>query len=140
MAEREIKFRLWADGEMVYCKPFRLVPPSESIYGSIVYMQWTGLYDRRRKEIYEGDIVQTTTNQGDVVSVGDVQFSHGVFGAEWARNKKHKDMVGSFGQLHNLKSMDDKIIERLEVIGNIYENPELLNKEQTVQECDATDL
>jgi len=88
----------------------------------IVLMQYTGLKDKNGKEIYEGDIIKTQ------ISVGDVQFSHGVFGIEWTHNKRTKGMIGTWGQLHNLKTMDDWHMNggaQMEVIGNIYENPEL---------------
>lgn len=88
--------------------------------------QFTGLYDSENNEIYEGDIIKTSTKEGVTVSIGDIQFSHGVFGAEWTRIKENRNMVGSWGQLHNLITLDTDIIEKVTVIGNIYENPELL--------------
>jgi hypothetical protein len=38
-------------------------------------------------------------------------------------------MVGTFGQRHNLRRMDDDIIDHITVIGNIYDhNDKLLNE------------
>jgi uncharacterized phage protein (TIGR01671 family) len=85
--------------------------------------QYTGLDDKNGKKIFEGDIVKT------LVNVGDVQFSHGLFGFEWVANKKSKTMLGGWGQRHNLKSMDDDVVDNIEVIGNIHDNPELLQSE-----------
>jgi uncharacterized phage protein (TIGR01671 family) len=73
-------------------------------------MQFTGLKDKQGKEIYEGDIVQWGN---DVVEVlyqpRSMSF---VFGKQgWLNN-------------HFVEEMND--IHEAEVIGNRYENPELL--------------
>lgn len=92
--------------------------------------QYTGLTDKNGKKIFESDIVCTRYRNGEICCSGDVQFSHGVYGAEWLGNKKNKSMVGGWGQLHNLRRFDDDIINDIEVIGNIYDNPELLENEE----------
>ena len=72
--------------------------------------QFTGLLDRNDKEIYEGDIVKDINhdNKADIFT-GEVKF-------EWG--KWH---IGSIS-LFNLLDVGDVV----EIIGNIYENPELL--------------
>jgi hypothetical protein len=55
-----------------------------------------------------------------------VKFSHGVFGAEWLANVKSQSMVGMWGQKHNLRQLDDDILERQVIVGNIYETPNLI--------------
>lgn len=84
--------------------------------------QFTGLHDKNGKEIYEGDIVCSLT------SVGDIQFDYGVFGIEWTHNKETKSMKGAWGQKHNLRKMDDGFTNDIEIIGNIHDNKELLNR------------
>lgn len=88
--------------------------------------QFTGLTDKNGNKIFEGDIVVTRYPEGDICVIGDVQFDSGVFGVEWTNHKKSKSMVGSWGQNHNLRRFDDDIINHIEVIGNIHDNPELL--------------
>lgn len=88
--------------------------------------QFTGLTDKNGNKIFEGDIVVTRYPEGDICVIGDVQFDSGVFGVEWTNHKKSKSMVGSWWQNHNLRRFDDDIINHIEVIGNIHDNPELL--------------
>lgn len=88
--------------------------------------QFTGLNDKRGCPIFEGDVVATFVNDR-ILSVGDVQFKCGVFGVEWTVNKVNRRMVGVFGQWHNLRRLDDDIMDDIEVIGNRFEFPELLH-------------
>jgi uncharacterized phage protein (TIGR01671 family) len=87
--------------------------------------EYTGLLDKNGVKIFEGDIVET-----EIETIGDVQFSHGMFGIEWVDTKETRSMVGGWGQLHNLRRMDDGYNEKVEVIGNIHDNPELLEVQQ----------
>ena len=77
-------------------------------------MQYTGLKDVNGKEIYEGDIVD---KYGYVVTyVADINESLGM-------------SCGWYLQRDNFESWSQiKCGENIEVLGNIYENPELLNK------------
>lgn len=88
--------------------------------------QFTGLCDKNGNKIFEGDIVCVRHKDSNICFLGDVQFEYGVFGIEWTANKKDKSLVGFFGQKHNLKRFDDGVLEYIEVIGNIHNNPELL--------------
>lgn len=138
---REIKFRAW-DGSKMHNKVSALYPlfyrdgkypcrvddtVTDQHISPVVIMQYIGLKDKNGVEIYEGDILCNDEYQTWEWR-GVVKFSHGVFGAEWLSNVKSQSMVGSWGQKHNLRKLDDDIIERQIVIGNIYENPELLTE------------
>ena len=129
---REIKFRAWNiqqrrmlnnfyglvnqlgyDGICVltkdvksYCPDPHLYPPDENII-----MQYTGLKDKNGKDIYEGDIVNGGMFNG-VYCYGKIIFDGGHFYA-----------VSIFPRTEGT-STDFNFFE---VIGNIYENPELIN-------------
>lgn len=73
--------------------------------------QYTGLHDKNGKEIYEGDIVRTF--KGDICIV---EYSYNGFGLKVIDESKCYGWV-------------DFIDYKIEIIGNIYDNPELLGGE-----------
>lgn len=124
---REIKFRAW-DKEnqvMVYDvnvqdgKPvkrgYQWFNTENTIWNSEL-QQYTGLRDRNGREIYEGDIVSM---------FGGTQFSV----VEW------DDKFGLYRiylQLSGASDVGEELLGNhlnvVEVIGNIYENPELIER------------
>jgi uncharacterized phage protein (TIGR01671 family) len=76
----------------------------------IVLMQFTGLLDKNGKEIYEGDVVKLDSWNP---SVCEVVFNRGGFCFRFTKDDGYYP--------------DGKYLEEGEVIGNIYQNPELLN-------------
>lgn len=85
----------------------------------IELMQYTGLKDKNGKEIYEGDIVQ------DSDCVYEVLFEYGCFDAKVIKVLKNVGtQKGMTYQLSFIISDNDNI----KVIGNIYENSNLLKK------------
>lgn len=127
---REIKFRAW-DNENKEMLKVQELDFEDTFYNGrlairveqyndyfdlddMILMQFTGLYDKNGKEIYEGDILQIDVDRAYVkwdnkygyfqlIPIGDYYFD--------------SDVIGQ--ALEYLEA---------EVIGNIYDNPELLKE------------
>ena len=132
---REIKFRAWdsQDKEMdydpfcwptsidykdSYCNLNTLISgqfgkvhhgglPGEDNTHMRYLMQYTGLKDKNGKEIYEGDMLQVNSGQ-----IGVILY--------------HEDRAGFIFQ-DGYNEMLYQKTHNLEIIGNIHENPELLD-------------
>jgi len=113
------KFRIW---DKIYKAMFQVSDISWACDGSIVYingyiaedvilMQSTGLPDRNGKEIFDGDIVEHYAFYGYVL------FEDGMFTMSGSANIH-------FGKYKQPLCYHDSI--QCEVIGNIHDNPELL--------------
>ena len=117
MKQREIKFRAWIkpqkrmvgwggeDGVLFYIR--KMLQDKE-----VVLMQYTGLKDKNGKEIYEGDIIQLLGHRPNIdidVDIEEVIFNNGEF-------------------CHTYQDRPTKKFwQHAEIIGNIYENKDLLN-------------
>ena len=116
---REIKFRAW-DGRKII-QSYAHIGSSGRMYTShtpnpepdYIVMQYTGLKDRHGVEIYEGDVIDITRAGGDRGYV-PVVFREGIFCLYV------KYWVDEYYPLNTYAS------EHYEVIGNVYENPDLL--------------
>ena len=126
------KFRAWTEeGEGMYYDvyPFKddtlLISYDEIAFDEVpasdfILMQSTGLFDKNGKEIFEGDIVKYKAGCNTYTEevAYDKNFAgFGVMGA-------YADIIFTFGEL-----AEDTDLHSLEVIGNIYDNPELLEGE-----------
>ncbi|EIS9525633.1 YopX family protein [Clostridioides difficile] len=122
----ELKFREWnKNGKEMYSYD-EMVCYSKNLLREWVYsgvylpksnenfevMIYTGLKDCIRKEIYEGDIVSYILSFEEFI--GEVKFEEGFFVID---NEVLGECVGLFHEIAVVK-----------VIGNIYENPEMLEK------------
>jgi len=131
MEQRIIKFRAWDGGKMIYEKNIthltiedntilRLAKFWCNIRNYSIIMQFTGLLDKNGKEVYEFDIVKTP------VSCSVVEFDKGIFGLNHDYGTDRKTMLGSWGSECNLRVLHDGYNREVEVIGNIFETPELI--------------
>lgn len=120
---RVFKFRVWEKpGEFLGSKPKMIddlhVTLNNGSLNNVLdnsayeFMQYTGCIDKNGKEIYEGDIVRDTTTD----SVWAVTWNAEAAG--WT-DQQDNDNNYSYGLYKSLEHC-------MEVIGNIYENPDLL--------------
>lgn len=118
---REIKFRCWnKEHKKMYEQqdPYviQAVIFGNDYNGVVEVMQYIGLKDKNGKEIYEGDILKLFNDEigSDIPCnfIGEVEYYESGFFVD-----NHKDYGCPVFQ---------EIAEWL-IIGNIYENPELLN-------------
>lgn len=128
---RELKFRAWVnDGYMA----IQGTPDLETFQSFMfhycnekILMQFTGLKDKKGIDIYEGDVVNLSI-EGFNLKPHLVPFLI-VFNIDGFQGcnllKKKSDFLnGTFFQ--QPRRFNYKEWKKLEVIGNIYENPELL--------------
>ena len=125
---RTIKFRgqkttngVWVYGSLVYSNEIQTAIYFQTGSGLVNSMEWvyvnpetvgqfTGLYDKNEKEIYEGDILRVQ-GLGEKI---EVRFVRGVFAFLWN------------GDLDDEAPINAPTQEWAEVVGNIHDNPKLI--------------
>lgn len=151
---RDIKFRAWDShdkimmwcpsgpiGEYIFTRsagsnaietiPFKVIyyqltwPQPKAGLGTYktdryMLMQHTGLKDKNDVEIYEGDIVRDITDHDNGFKS---TYLNNVYAVEWDSEYGHWQLKDGFEALGSAINDQDQSIE---VIGNVYENPELL--------------
>lgn len=129
---RKLKFRVWdlenkfylsQDKEYHFYETHRLtdslsywqcpIPLTECLRDEKKYtiQQYTGLHDKNGKEIYEGDIIQ----------LEGAPYVYEVVWNKWHWGIDSKNIVSDF-----IQSFTGAVEDRAIVIGNIFENPEIL--------------
>ncbi|MEK3717937.1 YopX family protein [Paenibacillus sp. FSL R7-0333] len=125
---REIKFRAWYKplGVMIQPDKLEMINFDTKVLGVYMemegmgyhvlrmydfeLMQYTGLQDKNGREIYEGDILQDDYGAGEV---------------EWVQEHCAYMVFTRNPSIYHRLESDGKLVQS-EVIGSIYENPELL--------------
>lgn len=122
---REIKFRAYCSLTKSMINDYCVLKENEFIGYDMTnnthyiesVMQFTGLYDKNGKEIYEGDIVAFGNAIGLEDDYGVIEYKSSRY-SFYIENEK----TGLWEELFNISCAF------LEIIGNIHENPELLEQ------------
>ncbi len=126
---RKIKFRVWNTKTLSWLHPCQIAVGGEGVLwdeskctGSEVLhecelMQYTGVNTLDGTEIYEGDII---SDPDKIYAGGRVEFCCGAFGVFL----DYDNIFAPFSEFTR------EAIERVEIIGNAYEQPELLQPPQ----------
>ena len=124
---KTIKFRAWdkEKKEMISladCTYLDLIITDEfqmkAKNDCVEIMQFTGLIDKNKKEIYEGDIIQIGSQKGVVIWLSNMY----AFGVDWGVNKEEKKGDENHQVFFSIK-MEKNGLEKfgnMEIIGNIY--------------------
>ena len=101
----------------------------------------TGIKDKKGIEIHEGDILEiseyiTVDNKKHIFEVSNIQgafciTSNEIQGISKVLNNSICDNIMSLWELwwHNVDDINNRDLDFVEVIGNIYKNPDILKTE-----------
>lgn len=139
--DRQIKFRAWDDGKMIYEKDiwhlsledndvYRLAKFFCNVRNDCKIMQFTNLQDKNGNDIYDKDLI-TEHNRLYEVAINFNGFYlqryklwNGVFRPAFTYAMS---LITSPTDKHD-RGECGGIVKTAEVVGNIYENPELISK------------
>jgi uncharacterized phage protein (TIGR01671 family) len=123
--KQTIKFRAWDKEKKVMGNVIAWTP-------DLVQMQFTGLKDKSGREIYQGDILKIEANKegyGETSYSGYVEVVAHTCGYSFRLfNPSEKEMDERCIPWDSTSLWHINDPEYVEVIGNIYENPELIKK------------
>jgi len=132
MENREIKFRAWDKYQKKMLDWADITDPmkltlSNLLNGLIEHlkpMQYIGLKDKNGKEIYGGDIIECITKQHGWPHRGIVEYTEPSFRINVGKEPGVHDDEDGGPDYHT----DFYNNENFEIIGNLYENPELIKQ------------
>ena len=129
---REIKFRAWDKiNGMVYNPAFQVLSAGQFEINRCFeqdypkFMQYTGLKDKNGKEIYEGDLLvdEYTFNRIGGADIGNFPATHRIVKWESVPSNEDYETIGFVG----FNIVPEQVYV---VIGNIYENKDLLEAKE----------
>lgn len=154
MQQQTTKYRFWETTQKIWIHPGSVAIVDGQIYftgstgkmcecgccaeylnkvDNVIPLQFTGLSDKNGKEIYQGDIVlvdsqwhESVLDDGsgpdeDYKQLCPIEFNNGVLGPKLSKDNWFTEGVHSFKEIEGNTGQYE-----FEIIGNRFENPELL--------------
>lgn len=113
-------FAITESGQVVVVEQeFVTSTPDYIFVEHLVIMQSTGLKDKNGKEIFEGDILTDGHTTGDI-------RNHPTLGFYTVDESSKEGYLSDTVGIEDFEEAKEFMRNSIEVIGNIYENPELL--------------
>jgi uncharacterized phage protein (TIGR01671 family) len=149
---REIKFRAWAIKTNEWINTFHIILGTiNKGLDYVVMQQYTGLKDNNRREIYEGDIFshkyytgryltnnEFLENRNEPPNVTPGLCVSFTCESSWEEIDTDKIKIPEFYEyLYEIKESCgyetiQEVCDHIEIIGNIYENPDLLEQSDDI--------
>lgn len=133
MLEQNIpKFRVWDNANKTWATDFTISLDGELLCdgGTTLFVrdnfyivQWSRFVDKNKKEIFEGDIIKLGGRDTFFV-----ENFNGLYVLRWDQVDQPKEDGFYFRVIHREKLMHEFCAHDFEVIGNVFENEELLEK------------
>lgn len=135
---RDLKFRAWDKENKIFQPVCVDTNGNACIFGyaglEIKFdniQQYTGLKDKNGKEIYEGDIIRRTYKASHYLNIIEEYDYIETIEVKWDDDNLSYNIpnnVFSFFSSPATHSLNPNGLPMFEIIGNIFENPELINK------------
>lgn len=123
---RVLKFRMYDEKYNTWVKdPVFIYPSTNVAKQGIAIQQYIGLKDKNGIEIYEGDYINFSCNW--TVCLGDKDI------VDYKNQYVHyDDTIASFvfGDREEFTILDKIMPETIEIVGNVFDNPELAGQEK----------
>lgn len=130
---RELEFRAWfpqenrminnvpidENGKYKHCTSTGFALQYDPSYIALEVMQYTGLKDKNGVKIFEGDVVKNSWDDIFEIKFGECGNGNICWNG-WYMNPPNK-------KINYCVPWDSMAIKHYEIIGNIHQNPELLN-------------
>ncbi len=130
MKKRTIKFRIFNKKIKSYIDIHSsaiMIDELNDLNDNLIVEQFTGLHDKNGKEIYTGDILQLKKLDGSVL-LYKIFCVKGGFAFNTHQDDFYKPQIEIYFYESTSDMQSSSFIITLEIIGNIFENPELLEK------------